>query len=164
MRTLLIGCAVGVLLLLLTACGSSSASSSEQALRREADFYEISLIEKWWHQATSNHDVDQMMSLFAPNATYVVGGKTYTGKEQIRQFWLKAPVFQPKNHWLSDSPVYKIRVTVNGDRGTLYFECHYVDPKTGKSMGVAAANQQVARINGRWLVTNHVGGSATLSP
>src|SRR5262249_20461145 len=144
MRTLLMGCAVGVLLLSLAACGSSNASSSEQALKREADLYEISLIEKWWHQATSRQDIDQKMSLFAPNATYVVGGHTYTGKKEIRQFWHTAPVFQPQNHWVSESPVYKLRATVNGDRGTLYFECHYIDPKTGKTVGVTAANQQVA--------------------
>jgi hypothetical protein len=87
-----------------------------------------------------------------------------TGMKQIRQFWLKAPVFQPKNHWVSETPAYKIRITVNGDRGTLYFECHYVDPKTRKVVKVTAADQQVARINGRWLVTNHVGATPTLTP
>ena len=25
------------------------------------------------------------------------------------------------------TPAYKVEITVNGDRGTLYFECHYVD-------------------------------------
>jgi hypothetical protein len=88
-----------------------------------------------------------------------------TGKAQIRSFWLsKSVVFQPENHWVSDTAAYKIRTTVNGDRGTLYFECHYIDSKTSKVEAITAADQQVARINGRWLITNMVGASATLSP
>jgi hypothetical protein len=135
---------------LLAACGGSGASSaSEKALQRQADLYAI----------------DLMMSLWAPNATYTVGpGETYVGKQEIRRFWLKAPVFNPKNHWVSETPAYKIRITVSGDRGTLYFECHYVVPKTGKVIKTAGADQQVARIGGRWLVTNHIGASPALTP
>jgi hypothetical protein len=71
---------------------------------------------------------------------------------------------RPKNHWVSETPAYKIRTTVNGDKGTLYFECHYVDPKTRKVIFTAGADQQVARINGRWLVTNHIAGTPALKP
>jgi uncharacterized protein (TIGR02246 family) len=166
MRTMLIGGALVVAVASLAACGGSGGSSaSEQALQRQADLYAIDQIEKTWHRATSTQDVDLMMSLWAPNATLTVGpGQTLTGKKQIRQFWLKAPVFQPENHWVSETPAYKIRITVNGDKGTLYFECHYVDPKTRKVTQYTAADQQVARINGRWLITNHVGATATLRP
>jgi ketosteroid isomerase-like protein len=165
MRTLLIGGALGVMVISLAACGGSSTSSSEQTLQRHADLDAIDQIEKTWHRATSTQNIDLMMSLWAPNATITVGpGQTLTGKKQIRGFWLKAPVFQPKNHWVSETPAYKIRITVNGDRGTLYFECHYVDPKTRKVVKVTAADQQVARINGRWLVTSHVGATPTLTP
>jgi hypothetical protein len=150
----------------LAACGGSSASSSsEQAIRRQADLYSIAQIERKWHKATSSHNIDLMMSLWAPNATFTVApGQTLTGKEQIRRFWLEAPVFQSENRWVSETPAYKIRSTVNGDRGTLYFECHYVDSKTGKVVKITAADQQVARINGRWLITNNVGASPILSP
>jgi uncharacterized protein (TIGR02246 family) len=166
MRTLLIGGALGVLVVSFAACGgSSSSSASEQAKQRQADLYAIDQIEKTWHRATSTQNIDLMMSLWAPNATFTVGpGQTLTGKKQIRRFWLKAPVFQPGNHWVSETPAYKIRITVNGDRGTLYFECHYVDPKAHNVVAVTAADQQVARMNGRWLVTNHVGASPTLTP
>jgi uncharacterized protein (TIGR02246 family) len=165
MRTLLIGGALGVLVISLAACGGSSTSSSEQTLQRHADLDAIDQIEKTWHRATSTQNIDLMMSLWAPNATFTVGpGQTLTGKNQIRRFWLAAPVFQPKNHWVSETPAYKIRITVNGDRGTLYFECHYVDPKARKVVKVTAADQQVARINGRWLVTSHVGATPTLTP
>jgi ketosteroid isomerase-like protein len=165
MRTLLITGALGAVVASLVACGGSRTSSSQEALQRQADLYAIDQVEKTWHRATSRRSVDLMMSLFAPNATYTIGpGQTFIGKRQIRRFWLKAPVFQPENHWVSETPAYKIRITVNGDRGTLYFECHYVDPKTGKVVGIVGADQQVARIGGRWLITNHVGATPTLTP
>ena len=56
-----------------------------------------------------------------------------------------------------------MRITVNGDRGTLYFECDYVDPKTDKVAAVTAADGDVTRINGRWLITSLAGASATLN-
>ncbi len=166
MRTLLIGGALGVVVISLAGCGGSSTSStSKQALQRQADLYAINQIEQKWHRATSRHDIDLMMSLWAPNATFTTGpGETKTGKDQIRQFWLEAPVFQPENHWVSETPAYKIRITVNGNRGTLYFECHYVDSKTRKVIRVVGADQQVARINGRWLIANNVGSSPALRP
>jgi uncharacterized protein (TIGR02246 family) len=167
MRTLFIGSAFAIVVVSLAACGadSSANSQSEQAVQRQADLYAIDQIEKTWHRATSTQNVDLMMSLFAPNATYTIGpGQTFVGKKQIRQFWLKAPVFQPGYHWVSETPAYKIRITANGDKGTLYFECHYVDPKTKKVVAVVGADQQVAKIDGRWLVTNHVGATPKLSP
>jgi uncharacterized protein (TIGR02246 family) len=166
MRTLLIGGALGVTVISLAACGGSGTSSAaEQALQRQADFYAINQIEQKWHRATSRHDIDLMMSLWAPNATFTTdAGETKIGKKQIRQFWLEAPVFQPENHWVSETPAYKIRITVNGDRGTLYFECHYVDPKTQKVIRVVGADQQVAKIDGRWLITNNLGSSPALRP
>jgi ketosteroid isomerase-like protein len=134
-------------------------------MQRRADRYQIAQIERKWHRATSTHDIDLMMSLWAPNATFTVSsGETLTGKEEIRRFWLEAPVFQPENQWVSETPAYKLRVTVNGDKGTLYFECHYVDAKTSKVVAVTAADEQVARINGRWLITNNVGASPILRP
>jgi ketosteroid isomerase-like protein len=166
MRTLVIGGALGVLIVSLAACGGSGTkSASEQARQRQADLWAIDQIEKNFHKATSRQDIDLMMSLWAPNATFTVGsGKTFTGARQIRRFWrLEAPQFQPENRWLSDTPAYKIRITVNGDRGTLYFECHYIDVKTRKVVAIAAGDMEVARINGRWLITNTVGASTTLS-
>ena len=159
--------AVSALVGALAASGGSSASSaSEAALQQNADRWAIDRIEKKFHQATSRKDIDLMMSLWAPSATLTVGpGQTAAGKKEIRRFWLtKATVFKPENKWLSDTPAYKIHITVNGDRGTLYFECHYVDGETGKVVAYTGADQQVAKINGRWLITSNVGASATLTP
>jgi ketosteroid isomerase-like protein len=166
MRTLLIGGALAMLMVSLAACGGSSTSSAtEQVLQRKADVWEIDQIEVNFHKATTKKDIRLMMSLWAPNATFTIGpGQTATGTKQIRRFWLdKSKAFLPTNYWISDHPAYKVRVTVNGDRGTLHFECHYVDAKTGKVVAVTAGDLDVARINGQWLITNMVGGSATLS-
>jgi ketosteroid isomerase-like protein len=162
---LVIGGAVGALVVSLAAWGGSSGSSaSEQEMQQRADLYAIDQLEKKFHKATSRKNIDLMVSLFAPNATFTGGGHSAVGKKQIRQFWLtKSENFKPSNTWVSETIPYKVRITVNGDRGTLYFECHYVDAKTGKVEKVTAADGDVARINGRWLITNLAGASATLS-
>jgi uncharacterized protein (TIGR02246 family) len=158
--------AVGMLVGALAASGGSSVSSaSEEEMRRNADRWEIDQLEKRFHRATSRKNIDLMMSLYAPNATFTFPGSPAVGKKQIREFWLEtALTFQPENTWISDTTAYKVRISVNGDRGTLYFECHYIDAKTEELMAVTAADGDVERINGRWLITNIAGASATLRP
>jgi ketosteroid isomerase-like protein len=165
MRKLLIGGALGMFFLVLAACGSSSTpSTAEQQLQRKADIYEIDQIEKDFHGAMTEKDIDQMMSLWAPNATMTVGpGETASGLGEIRRFWLeKSAPFARENEWISDHPAYKLEITVNGDRGTLHFECHFVDANTGGVVSTTAADMDVARIDGDWLITNMVGGTTVL--
>ncbi len=96
--------------------------------------WEIDQIEKDFHKATSLKDIELMLSLYAPNATFTVGGgETAVGVDEIEEFWTeKSPAFEPTNNWISDHPAYKMETTVNGDRGTLHFECHFVDAETGR--------------------------------
>lgn len=166
MRRLLIGSALGIIVFGLAACGDSSTpSAAEQELQRKADFYEIGQIEKDFHEAMTLKNLDLMMSLWAPSATLTAGpGETATGIDEIRGFWLESALFEPTNRWISDHPAYKLEVTVNGDRGTLHFECHFVDAETSELALATVADLDVARINGRWLITNLVGGSTTLTP
>jgi ketosteroid isomerase-like protein len=148
----------------LTACGGSSKSSARtQELQKEADVLAIDQIERTWHRAASTHDVTLMMTLWAPDATFNIGTQTLTGKAQIRNFFQHtAAPFQTQNHWVSDTPSYKIRITVNGDRGTLYFECHYVDVKTQRVVSVVAADQNVQKIAGKWLIMSSAGATPSL--
>ena len=166
MRRLLIGGALGVVLLsvVLVACGGSGGGSSVDQLQLSQDKWQIDQIEKDFHHATTTKDIDLMMSLYAPNATITVGpGVTASGLDEIRQFWLDdAAPFEPENVWLSDHPAYKLEITVDGDRGTLHFECHYVDVKTGEVAATTTADFDVARIDGKWLITNMVGGTTVL--
>ena len=164
MRKLLIGGVLAALTVALSACGgSSSSSASEQAQQRQLDVYAIGQIERSFHESTSKKDIDEMMSLWTANATFTYGpGQTAKGKDEIRDVWLNSPGWKPGVHWLADHPAYKLRVTVNGDRGTLHFECHFIDVKTGKVAAVTAADQEVARVNDRWLITSMVGGTTEL--
>ena len=151
--------------LFLTACGSGIDKETQDRLQLLADRYAIEQIEVNWHKASSTKDIDLMMSLWADDATATLGGQTYTGKDQIRDFFTtQAAPFQPGNDWVSDTPAYKIRVTVDGDKGTLYFECHYVDVVTKTVVAVVSADQDVARINGRWLITRLVSATPELQP
>jgi ketosteroid isomerase-like protein len=166
MRRFVIGGVLGVALLsiVLAACTGTATDSSGGSGARFQDMWEIDKIEKDFHQAQTQKDIDLMVSLFAPNATMTVGpGVTASGVDEIRAFWLddSAP-FKPENNWLSDHPAYKLEVTVNGDRGTLHFECHYVDIKTGEIVGATAADFDVAEIGGKWLITNMVANTTVL--
>ncbi len=166
MRRLVISGGLGVFLLsvVLVACGGSGTDPSVDQARRFQDMWEIDQIEKNFHQATTEKDIESMMSLFAPNATMTVGpGVTASGLDEIRRFWLEdsAP-FKAENTWVSDHPAYKLEITVNGDRGTLHFECHFVDAKTSEVVSATTADFDVARVDGTWLITNMVGGTTVL--
>ena len=168
MRRLLIGGALGatlgVLVVSLASCGGSSTSSaSEQAMQRQAELYELTQVETAFHKAGSTHDVDLMMTLWAPGATFNFGTDTYTGKAQIRKFFAtKNKAFQPQNQWVSETPAYKVRMTLKGDKATLYFECHYVDVKTGKMKAVVGVDHNLQKINGKWLIVSGFAAPATL--
>jgi len=170
MRKLVMGGAIGlfVLSVVLVACGGSGSGSNDASERRFQDMWEIDQIEKQFHQATSEKNIDMMLSLYAPNATFTVGGgETAVGIDEIREFWTtKSPAFDADNTWVSDHPAYKMEITVNGDRGTLHFECHFIDagdgPDSGQVAAITAGDADVARIDGKWLITNFVGGSTEL--
>ena len=155
--------AVGALALALSACGGASAVNSE--LQAQVDQFLIGEIEKDFHESMSKKDIEQMMSLYAPNATLTIGpGLTAAGTSEIREAWMTTTPFQPETNWVSDHPAYKVRVTIDGDRGTLYFECHYVDVKTREVVAVTEADMDVVRVDGRWLITRMVGGTTELKP
>jgi len=158
------GGVLAILAFAIAGCGGSSGSSaSDKALQQDADNYQISQIERTFHEAVSKKDIDELVALFAPNATGTFGpGKTVTGTEQIRKAWMGSKAFEPATHWLSDHPAYKLKVTVDGDRGTLHFECHFINVDTGEVAATTAGNLDVAKIDGKWLITNFVGSTAEL--
>lgn len=142
--------------------GSSTSAASEAQMRRNSDLWEIDQVQKRFHRATTRKNLDLMMSMYAPTATFTFPGTIAVGKQEIRDFWRTSKAFT--NDWISETPAYKVRITLNGDRGTLYFECHYVDAKTGAPQVYTAADVEVGRIGGRWLITSIAGASTTLSP
>ena len=103
------------------------------------------------------------MSLWAPGATFNFGTNTYTGKPEIRKFFEENAAFQPQNHWVSDTPSFKIKITHSGDKATLYMECDYIDVKTGKVKAVVGVDHNLQKINGKWLIVNGAGAPTVLS-
>jgi hypothetical protein len=163
-RGFLLASVVGLVLILsIGACGSTAPSIGPSSdVQRQADLYAIGQIEVNWHQAASTKNLDLMMSLWADNATFTTASQTYTGKDQIRTFFTKAAPFQPANNWVSDTPAYKSRVTVDGDKGTLYFQCDYIDVPSKLVKIVVSADQQVARVNGTWVITSAISATPDL--
>jgi len=132
-------------------------------MQRNSDLYAISQIERSFHEAISKKNIDEMAGLFAPHATGTFRpGQTVSGRDEIRDVWLNSTAWKPETHWLSDHPAYKLKATIDGDRGTLHFECHFVDVDTGKVAAVTAGNLDVAKIDGQWLITNFVGSTSEL--
>lgn len=162
----------GLALVATVACSPAASTSTlvptstpDPELQTQADLRAIEQLEVTFHKAASTKDIELMMSIWADNGTLVLGAQTYTGKVEIRDFWLtKSGPFKPENHWEGDTPAYKIVATVDGDKGTLYYECHFIDVATRTVASATSSNQSVARINGVWLITNAVGGTALLSP
>ena len=163
MRKVLFIAGLAGLVLAVSAFGARTKGPSP-SIQKQAALYQIDTIERIWHRAASTKNLNLMMTIWAPNATATFPGKTVTGKAAIRDLFSKAGPFQPQNHWLSDTAAYKIRTTVNGNKGTLYFECHYIDVDTGKVATTVGADQQVQKLNGRWLITNMAASSVTLKP
>lgn len=165
MRALVAACALVLTAGGVAGCGGSGKPAPAQAkMAREAALYEIEGIEKTFHKAATTHNVNLMMSLFAPGAVFNIGTETYTGKAQIRRFFAtKNAAFMPQNHWQADTPTYLIRATVNGDKGTLYFECDYIDVRTGKVVATVGVDHQVQKINGRWLILDSAAAPTSLS-
>jgi hypothetical protein len=164
-RSVLAGCALaGILVALTTGCGGTSkAAAADAVVQKDADLYQIDQIEVKFHRATSTHNLNLMMSLWAPGAVFNIDQQTLTGKAQIRHwFATENKAFKPGNHWESDTPSYKLRETVNGNKATLYFECHYIDPKTGKVMAIAGVDHTLQKINGQWLIVDSAGAPAVL--
>ena len=166
-RTVIGAFAVGAMVAaLVSGCGGSSKVSAEDAtIQREANLYEIDQIEMKFHKALSSHNLNLMMSLFAPGAVFNINDQALTGKAQIRHwFATDNHAFWPQNHWEADTPTYKMKTTVNGDKGTLYFQCHFIDPKTSKVVDVVGVDHTVQKIDGKWLIVDSVASNPTLSP
>ena len=169
MKRALIGCcallALALAATLQSGGGAAKASTFETATQRDADLYQIEQIEVKFHRATSKHNLNLMMSLWAPGSVFNIDQQTLVGKAQIRHwFATENKAFMPNHHWESDTPTYKLRINLNGDKATMYFECHYIDPKTATIVAKAGVTHTLQKVNGKWLITNSAGSTAKLGP
>jgi hypothetical protein len=141
-------------LLLAVAATTALSVAAVQATTEEnpKDFMDIHKIEITFHEAGTTKNLDLMLSLFADEATITSGGKTYTGKDQIRAYWQAAGPFQPQNQWVAYTPAFRIKYDVEGDAARLYFECLYVDKAANKIAVHTNSDDTLVRVNGKWLI------------
>ena len=143
----------GLYLALAALAALSMAAISQAGTEENAeDFMLIHKVEIAFHEAGTTKNLDLMLALFTDDAVINAGGKTYTGKDQIESFWQAAGTFQPQNQWVAYTPAFRIRYTVDGDRAHLYFECLYVDKAANKIAAHTNSEDQLVRVNGRWLI------------
>jgi hypothetical protein len=142
-------CALAAIAALCITSPAGAASTEENP----ADLFALHNVEIVFHQAASNKDLDLMMSLFANDATLSVGGKTYTGKDQVRSYFATvAGSFQPKNKWVAYTPAQRIRININGEQAHLYFECLYVDVVGKQIAAHTFSDDNLVRVGGKWLI------------
>lgn len=149
-------CALALVAALVIATGAGAAAAPSPA-----DLMAIHQVEIDFHKAGTTKDLNLMLSLFTDDATVSAAGKTYTGKDQIRDYWTHAGPFLPENHWAGYTPAYKIRIGVNGDRATLYFECLWVDAATGQVKVHSYSDDVLVRTGAKWLIKEMKAGLAT---
>jgi hypothetical protein len=142
------------------ALSGQNTQPAEHDLPGAAGIYQL---QASFHQATTTKDLDLMMSLWDERATLTVAGKTYAGDE-IRAFLATHPAFDPANHWVALTRSPHFRITASGNRGTLYFECYYVDVATKQVMLSSGATTKVVRVDGRWLFRDFISAPVTIAP
>jgi hypothetical protein len=117
------------------------------------DFMGLHRVEIIFHTAASTKNIDLMMSLFADDATLVVGGKSYAGKDHVRGYFAAvAGSFQPQNEWVAYTPAQRFRFEAQGDNAHLYFECLYVDARAKEIKVHSFSDDNLVRVEGKWLI------------
>lgn len=145
MRKLLVRLAVLAALLVPVTTWAAEDENAE-------DFMQMHNVEIAFHEAGSTRNLELMLSLFADDAVLTTKGKTYAGKEQIKNYWQAHPAFQPQNEWVGYTPAFRIRYDIKGDQAHLYFECLWIDKKAGKIAAHTNSDDTLARVNGKWLI------------
>ena len=144
-------------LILSGALWTAVAGAEENA----EDFMQLHNVEIAFHEAGSTKNLDLMLSLFNDDAVLTAKRKTedgkeqikiYNGKDQIKGYWQAHPAFQPQNQWVGYTPAFRIHYEVAGNRAHLYFECLWMDKIAGKIAAHTNSDDQLVRVNGRWLI------------
>lgn len=135
---------------ILAVCAATGALAATEENPQE--FMELHQVEIAFHQAGSTKDLNLMLSLFTDDAVIMSGGKTYSGKDQVKSFWQAAGPFQPQNKWIGYTPAFRIRYNVEGNRAHLYFECLWVDQTANKIAVHTNSDDTLVRVNGKWLI------------
>lgn len=164
------GAAFAACAMFLVGCGNEPESNDQEPAarlaesRKQADVAAIYRLQADFHRATTTKDLELMMSIWAKDAVLSVGDKTYTGKDEIRDFvTTQLGAFKPENQWVALTHSPKIQIAVQGDEGSLNFQCHYADAATKELASMQSAETKVIREGDGWLFKEFVAGPAALS-
>ena len=135
--------------ILVTCLAGGAIAGTEENAQEFMDFHQVEIA---FHQDGSTKNLDLMLSLFTDDAVIMSGGKTYSGKDQIKAFWQAAGPFQPQNQWVGYTPAFRIRYNVEGEQAHLYFECLWIDKIANKIAAHTNSDDKLVRINGKWLI------------
>jgi ketosteroid isomerase-like protein len=127
---------------------------------------EIYQLQAAFHQAKSHQDIDLMMSLWSPDASFTFNGDVFSGADAIRAFFLGSGSWKYRR--MSLVPSFKDQIRLDGDQAYLYFECHDV-ALTDESAAVPAGTVvthltnfgTIRNLNGAWMFQTMYFGSAT---
>ncbi len=162
----------------LTGDAGLATSRDDDATGQIAELY---LLQAAFHRAASVHNPDgldtqdtldqriaDMLALWAdggsltlntvsPARTFEERGEPGTascapGSNTLCDFFTNvAGSFQPDNRFVSLAPAYKLHLELDGDKATIYFECHYFDANTWQAKNHVNFDGTAKKVNGRWL-------------
>lgn len=118
-----------------------------------------------FHRAKTTQDINLMMSLWDPDGVLNVQGdpkSPHVGFDQIKAFWQNSGSFTHSRFSLV--PSFKTQINVQGDVGSLYFECHDVGNFDKPDRFIAAdtfLSGTLRKLGNRWVFSNMTAGKAT---
>jgi hypothetical protein len=130
-----------------------------------SDVAEIYRLQAAFHRAKTAQDIQLMMSLWdAQGRLEVVGDakSPYVGSERLQEFWANSGSF--KNRRFSLVPSYKTQIEVQGEQGTIYFECHDVadyDQPIRNIINDTFLRGTVRKVGGKWKFAQMTAGPST---
>jgi hypothetical protein len=155
-------------LLVAVTSGSGAAASdrdNNHHKRVGADVAALHDIQSRFHESVSGGgNIVELMSLWADDATFTAGGTTNRGKDEIRAFFLKSGGFT--HNWVSVSPTFKTRISVDGKTADIYFECHFVAWQANPQVVVTHGTFEgtARKVRGHWLFWHITAGVNPLTP
>ncbi len=143
---------------------TTTAPIATAASARESHLGDLYALQSALHGALNAGDRQAMRSLWADDAVLHAGGNTYTGPDEIADFFAGTPQFQ--NRWAALSPMYKSEFVRHGNIATIQFECVFLEDGpnlTGTVVQLHLNGQGIARKIGlRWYLQEIQAGAGAL--
>jgi len=114
---------------------------------------QIERVENAMVDAGTARDVDRMVALFSRDAVLTSGGRTYSGIDQIRAYWLHVGPFRARVPSKGYAPAGRVKIIESGDQAIMQLECVWVDSRTQAVKSRLVSTDVLSRHGGAWLIT-----------